>query len=104
MSQNDNIGNILNFPGSIPSYGSGGGSGGPGDMEQRVAKLEASVEYMGRDVHEIRHDMVTKEHLESVLNRRALKAAGAVLIAIVASLTWLAQVYLSPILERLSAG
>lgn len=71
-------------------------------MEQRVTKLETAMEYMSRDIHEIRRDMVTKEHLESVLNRRALKAAIAVIVAIIGSLTWLAQVYLGPILERLS--
>lgn len=79
-----------------------GGPGGPDDMEQRVTRLESTMEYMGRDIHEIRRDMVTKEHLESVLNRRALKAALAVIAATIGTLTWLAQVYLGPILERLS--
>lgn len=71
-------------------------------MEARVAKLEVALEYMERDIHEIRRDMITKDQLESMLNRRALKAAIATLISIVGAVTWLAQVYLAPILERLS--
>lgn len=71
-------------------------------MEARVAKLEVALKYMERDIHEIRRDMITKDQLESMLNRRALKAAIATLITIVGAVTWLAQVYLAPILERLS--
>lgn len=87
---------------SPTGYTGKGGPGGPDDMEARVAKLEVALKYMERDIHEIRRDMITKDQLESMLNRRALKAAIATLITIVGAVTWLAQVYLAPILERLS--
>lgn len=71
-------------------------------MEARIARLESDVEYIKRDIHEMKESMVTKDYLDATLNRRTLKAALFALGVIVTTLTWLVQSYFGPILERLS--
>jgi hypothetical protein len=48
-------GNTAHQQDNIPNVGDGGGGGG--SMEPRVAKLEANMEYVKRDVGELRLDM-----------------------------------------------
>lgn len=71
-------------------------------MEARIARLESDVEYIKRDIHEMKQTMVTKDYLDATLNRRTLKSALFALGVIAATLTWLVQTYFGPILERLS--
>lgn len=102
------------------------GAGPPhdGGMEARVAKLEAAVEYIQRDVAEMRASLeqlsnsvaavqvdagVIKERLAHTPTTLMMWAALVAIVvpvgaAVVGVLTWVVQLNLAPLLARASGG
>ncbi|MNN36610.1 hypothetical protein D3C81_1505120 [compost metagenome] len=103
-----------------------GGSGGGSELEARVAKLESHIEYIRRDIADLKGDAktiatdvsalkvsaksaeVTLGHLDSHMVTKGKLALWALigLATVVGSAIgvtwWLAQQYLGPILKSLS--
>lgn len=95
---------------------SGGGGGNDGGMEARVAKLESTVEYIQRDIAEMRSSTakmvdelamakadlaaikVSLTHMPTTL--QMWMAVGAVTLLVGGGLWWVVQQYLGPILAR----
>lgn len=70
-------------------------------MEARVAKLEVAVEYIQRDITDLKSDVRTiKEDLHSIKNRMAY-FAGAMVVA-VAIFAWIANNRFDQILTLLT--
>ncbi|MCF3485150.1 hypothetical protein GUL16_15820 [Stenotrophomonas maltophilia] len=113
--------------GSTDHLKEGGGGGDDGDMEARIAKLEVAVEYIQRDVAEIKADLKTtnealrgfgnevngelrglatdvaavKERLAHTPTTLQMWGAVAAIIApIGAALWWIVQQYLGPLLSK----
>ncbi len=105
----------------------GGGGGNDGGMEARVAKLEAAVEYIQKDVAEIKSELKSmnealrsfgndvngefrdvsrdvstiKERLGHTPTTLQMWAAvAATLVPIAGALWWIVQQYLGPILAK----
>jgi hypothetical protein len=62
----------------------GGGGGGGGDLEARLAKLESSVEYIQRDITDIRTDLrfirdTKLENLDAKVDSRFLWTIGIII-------------------------
>lgn len=122
--------NLFQFPGSPGNdKGSGGGhtggSGGGSDLEARVAKLESHIEYIRRDIADLKAEAktigsdvsglkvsaksaeVTLTNINSHMVTKgqlavwALIGLATVTGSILAGLWWLAQQYLSPIMKTL---
>lgn len=111
---------------AVAAWGGGGGvdnHGGPpddGDMEARVAKLEVAVEYIQRDVAEMRLSStqmagdlsavkadlaavkVSLSHMPTTLSMWG--AVGTVSLIIGGGLWWLVQQYLGPLLAKAAVG
>jgi ElaB/YqjD/DUF883 family membrane-anchored ribosome-binding protein len=77
---------------------SGGGGGTSGGMEERVAKLEATLEHAKRDISELRADVKTmstdvatlKENVRHLPTKPWMfQALGALLVAITAAVALL---------------
>jgi|GEM_PF-2765386 len=103
------------FRREIPLENAGGG-GNDGGMDARVAKLEAAVEYIQRDVAEMRSTgarmaeelssmkadlaaiKVSLTHMPTTLNM--WMAVGAVTLIVGGGLWWVVQQYLGPILAK----
>ncbi|HGM6772790.1 TPA: hypothetical protein ACKQAW_003385 [Stenotrophomonas maltophilia] len=89
-----------------------------GGMEARIAKLESSMEYVQRDMGEVRlalvklADEVSQSRAELSAIRERLshtptkldmwKAVAAILLPIGAAVWWIVQQYLGPILARMA--
>ena len=98
------------------------GGGGPhdGGMEARVAALEISLQYVQRDVAEVRTGMtalqasastlgsdvaVIKERLTHIPTKLGMWAAvGLVVASVGGGLWWIVQQYLGPILVKAAGG
>lgn len=116
------MGDILRFINKGPGGPVADGTQPPhdGGMEARVAKLEVAVEYIQRDVAEMRGSLdrlnnttasiqtdlaVVKERLNHMPTTVAMwGAVAAVLIPIGAALWWIVQQYLGPILTKAAGG
>ena len=117
-SLRDNVTDIFRGGGAPAGRGIEGGGGPPhdGEMEARVAKLEAAVEYIQRDVGELRQSVekarddisvlktdvgVVKERLSHVPTKLEMwLAVGAVVLTVGGGLWWVVQTYLGPILAK----
>lgn len=98
----------------------GGGPPHDGGMEARVAKLEATVDYIQRDIAEMRSSTakmadelataradlavikVTLTHMPTTL--QMWMAVGAVTLVVGGGLWWLVQQYLGPMLAKAAGG
>lgn len=92
-----------------------GGSGGGGDMEARVAKLESDVSYIQRDISEIKLDIREIKSDQKILGNRigdveqeiktfktVVKASAAVVSAIIIVGVAIFGTYVNKILEALN--
>ncbi|EMI7065457.1 hemolysin XhlA [Providencia rettgeri] len=92
-----------------------GGNGGGGYMEPRVAKLESDVEYIKRDIGEIKENIREIQKDQKSLDRRigdveqeirtfktVVKATGAVVSVIFVACAAVFGTYLSKILDAIN--
>lgn len=98
----------------------GGGPPHDGGMEVRIAKLEVAVDYIQRDVSEMRAALVKlgdssaamqgdmsaiRERMTHMPTKLAMWAAvGAVVVTVGGGLWWIVQQYLGPLLTRAAGG
>ncbi|GAB3054274.1 hypothetical protein [Stenotrophomonas tumulicola] len=118
------IGGNNGFSSTISPLDNSGGGGNDGGMEARIAKLETSVEYIQRDVAEIRMSLdklntsmgsvqtdtaVIKArlaHTPTTLKMWAALVAVVVPVgaAVVGLLTWVVQTNIAPLLAKAAGG
>jgi len=89
-------------------------------MDARIAKLQSDVEYIQRDVGEMRQAMVKvadevsaarvelatiKERLEHMPTKLSMwTAVAAIVLPVGAGLWWIVQQYLGPLLSKAAGG
>ncbi|WP_141057460.1 hypothetical protein [Stenotrophomonas rhizophila] len=98
----------------------GSGGGNDGGMEARLAKLESDVDYIKRDVGEMRQALVkaadeasaARAHLATIKERldhmptklNMWAAVATIVLPVGAALWWVVQQYLGPLLSKAAGG